>query len=185
MKRQRFFPITNSIIKSHCFFQLMLILLFIQCFPAPKVAGQFTDKEFDEMADRMAIGAVQDISVKELLQQQNEVILLDTRERKEYEVSHISNALWVGYDDFNVKRLSDISKDAKIVTYCSVGYRSERIGEQLQKAGFSKVYNLKGSIFKWVNEGNIVVDEHGQTTNAIHGYDEKWGKWIKKGRVVY
>jgi len=81
--------------------------------------------------------------------------------------------------------MKDLSPDAHIVTYCSVGYRSERIGEKLQDAGFQNVQNLKGSIFQWINEGNKVVDKDGKTTQQVHGFNEKWGKWLKKGKIVY
>ncbi|MEL7021907.1 MAG: rhodanese-like domain-containing protein, partial [Bacteroidota bacterium] len=147
---------------------------------------QFTEQEFEDMATQMAKGSVPDISTQ-TLHTTSDVILLDTRERKEYNVSHIPRAIWVGYDDFNIKRVQKLNfpKDATIVTYCSVGYRSERIGEQLQKAGYSDVRNLKGSIFKWINEGYEVVDRKGNPTTEVHGYNEKWGKWVKKGKVVY
>ena len=42
----------------------------------------------------------------------------------------------VGFKDFDLSMVDDLPKDAIIVTYCSVGYRSERIGEKLKKAGF-------------------------------------------------
>ncbi|MFK7935313.1 MAG: rhodanese-like domain-containing protein [Saprospiraceae bacterium] len=166
-------------------FQLLFIFVLAQCYPAPKAAGQFTEQEFEDMATQMAKGSVDDISTTELKLQQENIILLDTREQKEYNISHIPGAIWVGYDDFNLKRLKSIPKDAKVVTYCSVGYRSERIGEQLQKAGYSDVSNLKGSIFKWVNEGNSIVDENNKSTNKVHGFNEKWGRWVKEGKVVY
>jgi len=84
-----------------------------------------------------------------------------------------------------MKRVKAIAKDAKIVTYCSVGYRSERIGEKLQKAGFTDVSNLKGSIFKWINEGNTLEDKDGQTTDKVHGFDKNWGKWVRGDKAVY
>lgn len=167
------------------YIQLLFIFIFTQCVPAPKAAGQFTEQEFDKMAERMATGSVTDMTVEELLEQQDDVFLLDAREKKEYQISHIAGAKWVGYDNFKIKRVKDLPKDAKIVTYCSVGYRSERIGEKLQKAGFTNVYNLKGSIFKWINEGNPVVDDKNKPTQKVHGYDKKWGKWLKKGEVVF
>lgn len=167
------------------FLQFLIVFIFAQCYPAPKAAGQFTDQEFNNMAAQMAKGTVKDISTQELKVNQSDIILLDTRERKEYEVSHIPGAIWVGYDDFDLNRLPDVAKDKKIVTYCSVGYRSERIGEKLQKAGYQDVNNLKGSIFKWVNEGNTIVDMSNQSTKKVHGYNEKWGKWVKNGEVVY
>ena len=137
------------------------------------------------MANEMATGEVKDISVEDLKKIKDQVILLDTREKEEFEISHIPGAIWVGYDNFKMKNLKGIDKDAEIVTYCSVGYRSERIGEKLQKAGFNNVCNLEGSIFKWVNEGNIVEDKDGNKTESVHGFDKDWGKWVKGAKVVY
>ena len=137
------------------------------------------------MATYMAQGDTKDIEVASLKTIKGKVILLDTREKKEYEISHIPGAIWVGYDNFKLKRVKEIAKDAKIITYCSVGYRSERIGEKLQKAGFTDVSNLKGSIFKWVNEGNPLEDKDGNATDKVHGFDKNWGKWVKGDKAVY
>jgi len=172
---------------TYYFLQLLILVLFCQCYTTPKLAGQFTAQEFDEMALQMAEGTVPDITPQELVKLKEEVILLDARELEEYQVSHIPNAIWVGYDDFTLDRVKDLSKTATIVTYCSVGYRSERIGEKLQKAGFENVNNLKGSIFRWMNEGYPVVNMKALETDEVHGFNKKWGKWVKKGKgkVVY
>lgn len=162
------------------------IFLFVSCFSAFKVVGQHTERDFRDMVEEMSKGSVKDITVEVLKQKKaQEIVLLDTRERKEYDVSHLANARWVGFDGFDLTTISDLPKSTTIVTYCSVGYRSERIGEQLQKAGYQHVINLKGGIFDWVNKGNPVVDGKGKPVQKVHGYDEKWGKWVKRGRVVY
>ena len=54
-------------------------------------------------------------------------------------------------------RRDGIAKDAPIVTYCSVGYRSGKMAERLQAAGYTNVRNLEGSIFKWANEHRPLV----------------------------
>ena len=167
------------------FFKLFALLFLTQCYPAPKVAGQFTDQEFEQMASEMAKGDVPDLSPTQLVNFESPIILLDTRERAEYDMSHIPDAIWVGYDDFSKERIQHLSKETPIVTYCSVGYRSERIGEKLQKLGFQKVYNLKGSIFQWVNEERTIVDKNGEPTNKVHGFNKTWSKWVKNGQVVY
>ena len=40
------------------------------------------------------------------------------------------------------------------------------------------VYNLKGSIFKWANEGRPVVDSSGQAVSKVHPYSAVWGKCL-------
>lgn len=112
-------------------------------------------------------------------------VLLDTRELREYEVSHISNARWVGYDNFNYRSVTELPKDTAIIVYCSVGYRSERIGEKLKELGFTNVHNLYGGIFQWVNEGKPVVDMNNTETNKVHAYNKAWGIWLNKGEKVY
>ncbi len=167
------------------YFYLFLAISFFQCTAAPKVAGQFTEKEFNDMADKMAKGDVGDLQVDELKAKKDYYVILDAREKNEYDISHIEGAIWIGYNDFTLDRLSEIPKGAKVVTYCSVGYRSERIGEKLQKAGYVNVQNLHGSIFKWMNMGYPVVDKDDKPTTEVHGYNKKWGKWVKQGDVVY
>lgn len=111
--------------------------------------------------------------------------MLDVREIEEYKVSHLKNARRVGYFWFDMRSVYDIPNDATIVVYCSVGYRSEKIGEKLLKYGFKHVYNLYGSIFEWVNEGNSVYKSNGVQTSEIHTYDKEWGRWAERGTKVY
>lgn len=111
--------------------------------------------------------------------------LLDTRETEEYQVSHIPKAVCVGYDDFDMKSVANIPKTDTIIVYCSVGYRSERIGEKLQKAGYQHVYNLYGGIFNWKNHDGVVVDSKNDTTQKVHTYNKDWSRFLLKGEKVY
>ena len=111
-------------------------------------------------------------------------LFLDTREWKEFEVSHIQDARWAGFDTFQLDRLDGIPTDRPIIVYCSVGYRSEKITRRLRKEGFSRVYNLYGGLFEWVNRGNPVFDAQG-STKKVHAYDAFWGRWLKRGQKVY
>ena len=115
---------------------------------------------------------------KELDSQQRPV-LLDVRTAAEFEVSHLPGAQHVDpeADAAAVK----LAKEASIVTYCSVGYRSARFAERLQKAGFRSVRNLEGSIFQWANEGRPLVDARGPAT-TVHPYDRKWGVLLEASR---
>jgi len=102
---------------------------------------------FESMLDELLDGTVPAIDARALEKQLSEStapILLDAREPDEYAVSHLQGARNVGFEDFDLDTLSDIDKDAPIVIYCSVGYRSEKIGEKLQRAGFKNVVNLWG-----------------------------------------
>ncbi len=114
-------------------------------------------------------------------------ILLDTRKKEEYNVSHLKNATWVGYKEFVIDSTMAViqDKDSEIVVYCSVGVRSEDIGEKLLKAGFTNVKNLYGGIFEWKNNGLPVYDTLGNQTDRVHAFNKQWGKLLKEGEKVY
>jgi len=115
------------------------------------------------------------------------ILYVDARKRKEYEVSHLKNALWVGYEQFDAGKVQKEipAKDTEIVVYCSIGVRSEDIGEKLMKLGYTNVSNLYGGIFEWKNKGFPVYDDQGQETEKVHAFDAHWGKYLKQGEKVF
>ena len=127
------------------------------------------------------------ISIQELAMSKSEVIILDAREPKEYDTSHIKNAIYIGYDNFDIATVSKIieNKQVPIVVYCSIGIRSEVIAEKLKKAGHDNVFNLYGGIFNWKNEDFSVYNAKGKETDSIHTFNQEWSKWLKKGVKVY
>jgi rhodanese-related sulfurtransferase len=127
------------------------------------------------------------ISVQELATLNSETILLDARELKEFEVSHLKDAIHIGYDDFDITTITKNLKDksAQIVVYCSVGVRSEDIAEELKKEGYTNTYNLFGGIFEWKNNDFPLVDNDGKETENVHAYSKKWGKLLLKGNKIY
>ncbi len=129
------------------------------------------------------------ISVDELrmLQMNNSVLILDAREPQEFEVSHISMAKNIGFNEFSSEdiQLQKIKKNSPIVIYCSVGIRSEQIGEKLKKAGFTNIKNLYGGIFEWKNNDYPVIDSTGKETENVHTFSKRWGKYLHSGNPVY
>jgi rhodanese-related sulfurtransferase len=142
-------------------------------------------KSFDLLLRSLIKKTVPIIKVQELKSKSAEVVLLDAREPNEFEVSHLKNARHVGFNNFSLESIKDIPKTAPIVVYCSIGVRSEKIGEKLIAAGYTNVKNCYGSIFEWVNQGNEVVDMQDKPTLKIHAYNKKWGVWVNKGEKVY
>jgi rhodanese-related sulfurtransferase len=116
---------------------------------------------------------------------ESNVYFLDTREKKEFDVSHIKTAMHTGYDNFKMSSVSKIPKNAEIIVYCSIGARSQTIGQKLMKAGYTNVKNMYGGMFYWANSGFPMVNNSNQTTTKIHGFSKDWGKWVSKGTVVY
>ena len=106
-------------------------------------------------------------------------LLLDVRTAEEYGVSHLQGAVHIDPNAHDFDVLRDLPNDAPIVTYCSVGYRSAALAERLEAAGFSAVYNLEGSLFKWANEGRPVY-RAGRRVHEVHPYDARWGLLLDK-----
>lgn len=111
-------------------------------------------------------------------------LLLDARSPAEFKVSHLRGARFVNYDSLATETLAGVDRTRPVVVYCSVGYRSERLGERLHALGFRHVRNLYGGLFEWVNEGYPVYDARGRTPN-VHPYSALWSPWLKAGRKVY
>ena len=102
------------------------------------------------------------ISAKSLYKVQTTSVVLDAREKQEYQVSRIENALHIGYKNFDLNELRDLisDKNTTLIVYCSVGVRSGKIAEKLIANGYTSVYNLYGGIFDWVNKGYPVYDDN-------------------------
>ena len=119
---------------------------------------------------------VPEITVEEAGGSPDSYLFVDSREPKEFKVSHIKGAIPVGYDHLDISTLKNIPKDQPIVVYCSVGYRSEQVSKKLIEAGFTNVKNLYGGLFEWMNQDLPVVDDNGPT-KKVHIFSKGWGIW--------
>jgi rhodanese-related sulfurtransferase len=156
-------------------FSLLALSLYAQ---RPNVQS----RAYQDMLETLLSHSVTEISVKAV--KDKPYIFLDARELAEYKVSHIQGAMHVGYDKLNLAVLKKIPKNAEIIVYCSVGYRSEKVTEKLQKMGYSNAKNLYGGIFEWRNAGYEVYNLKGKTEQT-HAYNKDWGIWLSKGQKVY
>ena len=146
----------------------------------------FGQKKLDKLLNKFNKNNVPYISVDSLAT--TNAILLDARETKEFKVSHLKDAICVGYDNFNINNtIAKLPKDknAKIVVYCSLGIRSEIVADKLIKEGYTNVFNLYGGIFEWKNNNFQVIDTLGKNTEKVHTFNKDWSKWLKKGKKVY
>ncbi len=158
---------------------VLLICLFASYFALAQ-----NPQGFDKMAKEMAGKKSQVTTMTEVLKKQSSVIVLDSRELKEYEISHLPRAIWVGYEKLDWTKLNQINKSSTIVVYCSVGYRSGELAATLTKKGFKNVKNLYGGLFNWANNGGEILDMENKSTNKVHGYDKNWSKWLNPNRVT-
>ena len=127
------------------------------------------------------------MTVQELAMPKTKVIILDAREKEEYNISHLKNALFVGYTTFELDSVfrKIPNKNSEIVVYCSIGIRSETIAFKLKKAGYSHVFNLYGGIFERKNNNFKVYNLENAETENVHAYSKEWSVWLKKGKKVF
>jgi len=151
-------------------------LLFANCTKKESVLGWVKNPDFEKKINSYVSGSVPIITIEDLRKNQNEVIIFDARALEEYSTSHINGAILFNIREIRQKK--ELWQNKKIVVYCSIGYRSEKKGEELQKLGFENVYNLYGGIFEWVNEGLPLENMANQETLDIHTYNKSWSQWI-------
>ncbi|WP_445747639.1 rhodanese-like domain-containing protein [Polaribacter sp.] len=149
------------------------------------VVGQ---EKLDKLLHKWNTRNVPYISAETLKMSKEKTIILDAREESEFKVSHLKNAIFVGYNQFDLNQtIAKLPKDKteKIVVYCSLGIRSETIAHKLIQAGYTNVFNLYGGIFEWKNKDFQVVDTTGNETEKVHAFNKSWSKWLQKGEKVY
>lgn len=84
----------------------------------------------------------------------DDALVLDVREDKEWAEGHIPNARHIPMAQLS-KRLAELDKlkDKPIVVSCRSGHRSASVCRTLKKNGFENVHNLAGGILAWEQAG--------------------------------
>lgn len=147
----------------------------------------FSQETISDLLKRYNKHSIPYISVQELAMPKTNAIILDARELKEYNTSHLKGAVFVGYDTFDISSIPKIipNKDETIVVYCSVGIRSETIAEKIKSLGYKNVFNLYGGIFEWKNNNFPTFNNSNEITEEVHTFSKEWSPWLTKGIKIY
>lgn len=156
----------------------MQIIKFIYClFLIGTITACGQTNDFNTYINTYYNFSVDTLHPAHLEQMDSTIKIIDARSSSEFSVSKIKGAQYLNYESPDWETLSIDSLDT-IVVYCTIGYRSEKIGEKLKEKGYKNVYNLYGGILGWVNDGNKVYTPTGIVTQYVHTYDDSWGKWL-------
>ena len=160
----------------------VFLLTTFGCQPRPDFLSQnFAAQSDDWKQDKIAtmykkyaqeFSKVEGITVEELqkLQHQaNDLILIDVRSPTERKVSMIPGA--ITKDEF--ERNLEQYKNATIVAYCTIGYRSGKYAEKWRQQGV-KILNLEGSLLAWSHVRGKLIDATGSITNKVHVFGRQW-----------
>ena len=75
-------------------------------------------------------------------------IVLDVREKWEYENKHIPDSLHIPMGELS-HRLDMIESERQVIVVCEHGVRSYQVAIYLEHIGWKDVINLKGGISSW------------------------------------
>src|SRR5579862_4806097 len=96
---------------------------------------------------------VPEITPRELkarLDRGDDLYILDVREPHEFQICNIGGHL-IPLGDLS-RRVNELDSSREIVAHCRSGKRSAEAVEFLKKAGFRKLWNLKGGVLAWSDE---------------------------------
>jgi rhodanese-related sulfurtransferase len=94
-------------------------------------------------------GSVDPMAATEMINHQQAVVV-DVRPSADFHKGHIINAISIPSNGF-ANQIGTLSKhkDKPIIVSCRSGAQSASACQQLRKAGFEQVYNLKGGLLAW------------------------------------
>ena len=141
------------------------------------------DLEKIKTITRQSFPTVRQISTHQLAEWMDnakpDLLLVDVRGSEEFAVSQLHGAINATTAE-SIAAVIREKKPATAVLYCSVGFRSSRLAEQLGREGITGVANLEGSIFQWANEERPLYQ--GQTpVQQVHPYGKRWAGLLRPG----
>ncbi|WP_038038087.1 molybdopterin-synthase adenylyltransferase MoeB [Thermorudis peleae] len=118
--------------------------------------------------------AIQEVDVHQLyqeLRQGRRPVVIDVREREEWEQGYIPGAVFIprGYLELQVEdRVPD--KDTPVYVYCAGGVRSAFAAKTLQEMGYRHVYSVAGGFSAWKHAGYPFVTPRQWTREQLQRY---------------
>jgi hydroxyacylglutathione hydrolase len=112
----------------------------------------------DAWAREYPVETIPGMNVKELRERLDEVMLIDVRQRSEWEQEHIAGAIHfeggrVAWEDL------PFPHDRPLAIQCSSGNRSMSVSSVLRRRGYRNVIQVEGGITKWKMHGFPVAKQ--------------------------
>jgi adenylyltransferase/sulfurtransferase len=107
-----------------------------------------------EEAQQAAAGStITAAELKELLDSDKPIALIDVREPAEWEIVRIPGATLIPKDQIlRGDALASLPQDRQIVMYCKTGVRSAETLAAVKHAGFADAVHVQGGVTAWVNQ---------------------------------
>lgn len=118
------------------------------------------DPNFEKVVDdaRTRIEETTVPVIHERLEKGETFLLIDVREKEEWDKGHIPGAVHVGKGviERDIHSVAE-SMDQEMVLYCGGGYRSALAADNLKKMGYTKVISMDGGMRGWKEAGHEVA----------------------------
>ena len=82
---------------------------------------------------------------------ENNLIILDVREKWEYDICHIKESVHIPMGQI-AERKDELNMEDTIIVVCHHGIRSRMIAKHLINLGFEKIINLSSGLEGWSND---------------------------------
>jgi adenylyltransferase/sulfurtransferase len=105
-------------------------------------------EETPAMTDGIAEITPRDL--KSRMDRGDDLFILDVREPHEYQICNLKGKL-IPLGELP-RRVSELDSSKEMIVHCRSGKRSADAIHFLQKAGFKKLWNLKGGVLAWSDE---------------------------------
>jgi rhodanese-related sulfurtransferase len=99
------------------------------------------------------IGSMTVEELKQKLDNNEDIVLIDVREQAEWDEAHIEQAQFLPLSNFEEEMKKLTNPEAIVVCQCRSGKRSLTAATQLQDEGFENLFNLEGGILAWIEAG--------------------------------
>jgi len=135
------------------------------CGAHPTITGLIDYEQFcgirgeEHTSDMSGIPEIGPREVKKMIDEKQPFVLIDVREPHEFQICRIPGSTLIPLGEIP-KRMHELDSASEIVVHCRSGQRSARAVEFLMKAGFQKIYNLKGGILAWSDQVDPSVPKY-------------------------
>ena len=107
----------------------------------------------DEAQQAVAGATITAGELKNMLDRDEAVFLVDVREPNEYEIVSIPGAVLIPKGEFiSGAALQSLPQDKRIVLHCKTGVRSAECLAVVKSAGFADAVHVGGGVIAWVNQ---------------------------------
>jgi rhodanese-related sulfurtransferase len=138
-------------------FKIAFLLFFTSII---NVGCNFNNKSNNDGTDsgtKIRQGEIITLTPQEFKEKYPNNTIVDIRTPYEFKQGYIKGAININYYSRNfTEKFVTFDKNKPIYIYCRSGSRTSSAARKLVKAGFQKVYNLRGGIINWARSNNQI-----------------------------